>query len=97
MSALPEDAFGTPHGTDSKYRGGCRCENCRAAHTEALRKRRERKQAWPVLIPDRAHGTEGGYSNHGCRCDLCKDAHRLARNAMNARNRAMRNWSASHE
>lgn len=77
------------HGTTSRYRQGCRCDDCRAAKTREQRKwradnpekvyrgakaLRDRKRADPSLIPEHVHGTENGYGNYKCRCDECTRA-----------------------
>jgi hypothetical protein len=38
------EADGLMHGTDNEYSRGCRCDDCRAAHTEARRDRKRRRQ-----------------------------------------------------
>ena len=59
------------HGTVSQYTNrGCRCDECKAAVSEA--RRRTRQAGLPEGDP--RHGTGSGYSNYGCRCDLCKAA-----------------------
>lgn len=55
-----------PHGTTSRYQGGCRCDDCRRATREA---KRELKGKMPP-----SHGYSG-YVNYGCRCDICRAAH----------------------
>lgn len=67
------DGFGrsTRHGTTTMYHRGCRCDECRAAQSDAGKRFRERKAEWPVATP---HGTRNGYCNYGCRCDDCKAA-----------------------
>lgn len=82
--------FGSPHGTDSKYRrSGCRCTSCRAAHAEASRLRVAARKAdadtgW-VPVP---HGKESTYKNYGCRCDECRAAVNAAQRARRARRSA---------
>ena len=65
------------HGAASTYRNGCRCGECRAAHTERTRwerqSRADRLNADPKLAP---HGTYTTYENWGCRCKDCAAAHR---------------------
>lgn len=51
---------------------GCRCDECRAANTEAVAKVRAKLfEADRALVP---HGV-GGYQNWGCRCEVCSAAH----------------------
>lgn len=62
-----------PHGENRGYQRGCRCDDCRAAHSAYnIRRRRARAATPPELIP---HGTSG-YSNYGCRCPVCSEAQR---------------------
>ena len=61
------------HGTDSKYKTGCRCERCRKAATtasKAWRRRIQKEQRRP-----RRHGTPASYQNYGCRCSECRMAY----------------------
>ena len=67
-----------PHGTRTGYNNyGCRCDACKKAHREYMRKR---YQVWRLLHPlppkppPKPHGTEARY-NKGCRCTLCRRAH----------------------
>ena len=57
------------HGTDSAYRTGCRCGECKQAHTAAERKRRGPKKLKPAYMC----GTTRTYAK-GCRCPKCKEA-----------------------
>lgn len=59
------------HGTRSRYRKGCRCEECTVANREYMRRFRARAQLRP---DDWAHGLASTYSNFGCRCDACREA-----------------------
>ena len=65
----------TTHGLPSTYRHGCRCEDCRVAHTAYTvverAVRAERLAADPTLAP---HGKRTTYTNWGCRCALCVTA-----------------------
>jgi hypothetical protein len=64
------------HGKVTSYTyGGCRCDLCRAANTEARRRWRanRRTQEMPAAL----HGTQGGYTNWACRCEQCTEAMRL--------------------
>lgn len=76
-AAAPGDArifggFSNPHGTDSRYSRGCRCDSCRHAHTQYAASRRN---ATAGMLPagDPRHGKVAGY-NAGCRCDSCRRA-----------------------
>lgn len=61
------------HGTENGYINyACRCEPCRAAHTDITYQRKQRRLQKPV--PDHVHGTANGYGNYGCRCVGCTDA-----------------------
>lgn len=67
------------HGTTTGYGYGCRCDECRAANTEAMRAANARRRAaLAVTAPTLKHGTKGAYSNHGCRCEACVEAVREA-------------------
>jgi hypothetical protein len=60
------------HGLASTYRHGCRCEDCRTAHTiQAAAERARRAERSRDEVP---HGTFGGYVNWACRCDPCSEA-----------------------
>lgn len=78
MSGVDGFAYGfgrpVPHGTENKYRRGCRCGECRAANAERGRRHRAQKANWKASVPDEVHGTINGYSNYSCRCDDCKAA-----------------------
>lgn len=39
----PKGQITAPHGHDSRYRAGCRCAECRAAHAEESKTRRQEK------------------------------------------------------
>lgn len=42
--------YKAPHGTESSYRSGCRCDACRAAHAEAFRRHRvERPEVFRAI------------------------------------------------
>ena len=81
-----DESWGNPHGTDSHYGSGCRCDECREAHRVAAKARRDVRAAdtrsgW-LPVP---HGTTNAYANYGCRCTACRDANRAARKASLAR------------
>jgi hypothetical protein len=59
-------------GTRSSYWRGCRCDECKLAHSTYQRRYRsgERKERVAAVC-----GTSNGYSR-GCRCDLCRQARR---------------------
>lgn len=59
-----------PHGTETVYTWGCRCDACRHAATDARRKRRHERGGNP------ATHNRSAYCN-GCRCDICREAQRL--------------------
>ena len=61
------------HGSVSTYiNWGCRCDECKAAHSANLARQREarfaRMKADPTIRP---HGTMATYSGWGCRCEAC--------------------------
>jgi hypothetical protein len=61
------------HGKYSTYtRGGCRCDECRAAAAAYQRRRVEQRRNDEK--PQHVHGTENGYVNYACRCDECREA-----------------------
>lgn len=64
-----------PHGSDSGYSRGCRCDACRAAHATACRLRRAEKS---TRLQDAPHGEPSTYSNWACRCAPCVAAHSAA-------------------
>lgn len=78
-------------GSASGYRsGGCRCDECKAAHSARTKaERRQRQQRLPEA--DVVHGTWGTYSNWGCRCEECV----RAGSEMNAENRRKRKERAA--
>lgn len=45
LAEIRERAEARPHGTTSKYHGGCRCDKCRAASAAAKRSYRQRRSA----------------------------------------------------
>lgn len=58
------------HGTSGGYSNHkCRCEKCRAAWAERIRRSKESRRLKPV--PPEVHGTQNGYGNYGCRCTQC--------------------------
>lgn len=74
------DAQRRPHGGEWAYRGGCRCDACRAAHATTLARNqasRVARRSAPKAGVD--HGP-GGYSE-GCRCERCRLAERERRRA----------------
>jgi len=61
-----------PHGTNSGYCRGCRCEPCKeAARTHGIEYRNRLRNS---PTPLRVHGTLNGYNTYGCRCDECYEA-----------------------
>lgn len=67
------------HGNASTYRRGCRCAECKKAHTARILRmtadRTRRLAEDPSLAP---HGKRSTYSNWGCRCELCTEANTVA-------------------
>lgn len=55
------------HGTETRYKLGCRCDACKTAANEA---RRRRRQTPNVKVHNR-----NGYCS-GCRCDVCREGQR---------------------
>lgn len=55
------------HGTETRYKHGCRCETCRLAQNAVRSVRRKRPNV-------AQHGSHTSYAN-GCRCDACRAAH----------------------
>jgi hypothetical protein len=63
------------HGDYSTYVNyHCRCEACKLANRDTMRKQRERRasRGVPISTP---HGRESTYSNWCCRCGACRQAH----------------------
>lgn len=68
----------------SGYRGGCKCDACRAAHAALMRRYRHNRLGvlpWDEYLrtirkskADLVHGIRSTYINSGCRCDKCKGA-----------------------
>jgi hypothetical protein len=78
------------HGTYSAYgRHHCRCDKCRDAHNERVRRNRADRLASGRL----SHGTRAAY-DCGCRCAPCRAARTGAYNRL-ASERPQRNGSAS--
>lgn len=63
-------------GTGTLYNRGCKCDECRAAHSvrmqEARVVRHEKMLLGEVNPP---HGKVSTYTNYLCRCDPCVAAH----------------------
>jgi hypothetical protein len=59
----------TPHGTVSRYRYGCRCDECKAANAAQARRLRaaSRERGFAGLT----HGRRSTY-DAGCRCVACR-------------------------
>ena len=64
------------HGKPATYmKGGCRCDECRAAHAAFQKAARLRRQQRLAENPDLAvHGDANTYSNWRCRCKPCTAA-----------------------
>lgn len=71
------------HGTETRYKFGCRCDVCKAAAAQARRDRRNFNRTPPTV-----HGTHAGYSN-GCRCDACRAATNAYRREWRRRERVV--------
>ncbi len=50
-----------PHGTEARYGAGCRCEDCRAAHAERMRRYRARRRGEDPFPGSRPRYRERGY------------------------------------
>jgi WhiB family redox-sensing transcriptional regulator len=59
------------HGTDSSYKGGCRCSECTDAHRLSVKANR----AKALKANTFTHGTVYGY-DVGCRCADCRELKR---------------------
>lgn len=60
-------------GTESAYRRGCRCDDCRTAYA-ALQRRKKVERIASKTDAKIPHGTTGGYNNWKCRCAHCSKA-----------------------
>lgn len=87
------------HGTYNGYQNlNCRCQPCRDANAEYVRKRRSGRAAEIAENPRRAeHGRVSTYHNWGCRCDRCTEAHRFAKRRQRARRRSLNPPGGSDE
>lgn len=73
--AFVNDPTDPRHGTQNGYSNrGCRCDRCRAANVETMRRARERRASH---VPEHRHGQYTTYTNYGCRCAPCTEANRL--------------------
>ena len=76
-SVDPEWRYGVDCGTTRGYRRGCRCDECRRANTEYMRRYRGSVPRAEYLAnvagaeTSTEHGTVGRYWRHGCRCEVC--------------------------
>ncbi len=61
------------HGTETEYRKGCRCDECRSGATTARRLRRHGEGPGKTPPGQQVHSIRG-YRRHGCRCDVCRAA-----------------------
>ena len=59
------------HGHVQCYNAGCRCEECKQAHTVRMDKARKAREAKKLDPNDPRHGTVNLYRNFGCRCVPC--------------------------
>jgi len=72
VQPVAEKPVATPeveHGLNG-YKGGCRCDDCRAAKKASRTAKGARRPNG--TIPN--HGELGRYTNHKCRCQKCRDA-----------------------
>lgn len=66
------------HNVTGYFSRKCRCEVCKQAAMEYMRKRKaERIQMLKDGLVEIEHGTLSAYGNWGCRCDECKEARRI--------------------
>ena len=91
----PEPELKNPHYTDARYREGCRCRLCKAAHSSALRRQRTEARRAKITGDESWHGTYYGYDKQGCRCIRCKAARAEYQNEW--RDRRMRKGENTHE
>jgi len=81
MTTTPSRVDHTPSGKPVTHGGsgsdyshyGCRCDECRAASSNRVIRRRQERASNPVP-PHIGHGKTSTYNNYGCRCDLCAAA-----------------------
>lgn len=61
------------HGTNGRYRQGCRCQPCKTANAEYSAQQREVYRATAAVDPGAIpkHGTLTSYAQWGCRCEPC--------------------------
>lgn len=62
------------HGHPTKYKQGCRCEECTDATTASARDWRARVRQDPTAADRAGHGRASTYKNYGCRCRRCVTA-----------------------
>ncbi len=62
------------HGLASTYSAGCRCAECRRAHTRYQASLRAKRLSSGRVLGE--HGKSSTYSNWGCRCERCRLAWR---------------------
>ncbi len=75
VTHTPGGKLVTHGGSGNAYTNyGCRCEECRAANTRRVNRRRRHRSPESGAFE---HGA-GGYRNWNCRCDVCSEAHREA-------------------
>jgi hypothetical protein len=63
---------GTHEPTDGRYKNGCRCDGCRAAHRAYTAARRKAALSEGTL----SHGVRATY-DAGCRCWKCRSARQV--------------------
>lgn len=61
------------HGTNGRYRQGCRCQPCKTANADYSAQQREVYRATAAVDPGAIpkHGTLTSYAQWGCRCESC--------------------------
>lgn len=86
-SARPEgqEQESQKHGSQYRYRAGCRCRTCRSANTERCAEQRERRKADPSAADRAGHGKASTYKNYLCRCRPCAQANYAAVQAFRQR------------
>lgn len=75
-----------PHGTNAGYGRGCKCADCKKAHSEDVGRNHlknhpepkapYRKHGGDKAHADFPHGLNAGYVA-GCRCEACAEVHRV--------------------
>ncbi len=72
----PSGKLVTHGGAGTAYASyGCRCDECTAANTVRIERRRRERDSREGQFQ---HGSTGGYRNWGCRCGECTKANKEA-------------------